>query len=507
MNIYLWLVYIFVAIVSLLPLVRIDLFSVSKKYTYFKYLSIFLFVWTLITGLKFVIYDTYILYYLLLSVYPLVYLLTITIFLAMMKFLDKNLSKYLIWFLVAFFFFDLAIAYTNIYHNLMIDISFNTNLTYYEISTAPPGLFFYIHTAICYVLLLVTLFFIVKRLYGGLKEERDVFPFTIMIISILFGIGANVIHVFFYQFVLDPTYLTFILFTTVLYFIFYIRDLKLILKLNNNEFILDNLREMYVIVNQKNMVVDASKELLSKFEIDLEKHMSFEELIDAMSKKAVVYFDSKDLDKLYEENKLYLHMLEKAINLPFFKYSGRFYLFYDETQNQKYINDMDYVMNHDLMTKLYNRNYFEAIRDEVENNFDKFSLVMFDLDGLKLFNDYLGHKAGDELLIKLADAFQEVGKVCSDCIPIRMGGDEFLLILLNKGKEEAKEIVEMIISHTKSEDPLKNVGFSYGFAAKENKQDTFSKVLLEADSLQYQMKATRKEAKQKLKEYLKRIGK
>jgi diguanylate cyclase (GGDEF)-like protein len=502
MNIYLWLVYILVAIVSLLPLVRIDLFSVSNKYRYFKYLSIFLFVWSLITGLKFVIYDAYILYYILLSVYPLVYLLTITIFLAMMRFLGKNLSKYFVWLLIAFFFVDLAFAYTNSLHNLMIDITFNTNLTYLEISTAPPGLFFYIHTAICYILLVVTMVYIVKRLYGGLKEERDVFPFTIMIISILVGIGANVIHVFFYQFIIDPTYLAFVLFTSVLYFIFYIRDLKLILKLNNNEFILDNLREMYVIVNQKNMVVDASKELLSKFAINHDISMSFDELKERMSSKAVVYFDKDNLDKLYQPDKMYLHMLEKPINLPFFKYSGRFYLFYDETQNQKYINDMDYVMNHDLMTNLYNRNYFESIRYEIEKNFELYSLIMFDIDGLKLYNDFLGHKAGDELLVNFSKALEEVGRQCQDCIAIRMGGDEFLVILKEKTKEQAQEMVNKIITLTEDKDLVKNLGFSYGIAQKETKRDSFSKVLFEADALQYEMKAKRSEIKKKLEEHL-----
>ncbi len=502
MNIFLWLIYIFVAIVSLLPLVRIDLFSVSKKYQYFKYLSIFLFVWSLITGLKFVLDDAYVLYYLLLSVYPLVYLLTMTIFLAMMKFLDKKLSKTFIWLLIAFFFVDLGFAYTNSLHKLMIDISFNTNLTYLDISTAPPGFFFLIHTAICYVLLVVTMIFIVKRLYGGLKEERDVFPFTIMIISIIVGISANVIHVFFYQFTIDPTYLAFVLFTSVLYFIFYIRDLKLILKLNNNEFILDNLREMYVIVNQKNMVVDASKELLSKFNLNLETRMSFNELKDKMSGKAVVYFDKTSLDKQYQQDKMYLHMLEKPINLPFFKYSGRFYLFYDETQNQKYINDMDYVMNHDSMTSLYNRNYFESIRQVIEKNFKIYSLVMFDLDGLKLYNDYLGHKAGDELLIKFGQALEQVGGECQDCTAIRMGGDEFLVILKDKTKEEAQKMVNRVITLTEDEDLVKNIGFSYGIAQKEHDDDSFSKVLLEADTLQYKMKANRIEIKKELEEFL-----
>ncbi|MCF7924341.1 MAG: diguanylate cyclase [Candidatus Izimaplasma sp.] len=502
MALYLWAIYIVIAIVSFLPIVRMDLFSVSKKYTYFKYLSIFLFIWTLITGLRFVISNSAVLYYLLLTVYPLLFILTSLAFLAMMKYLGKPVSKIIIYFLIIFLIIELAITYTNNLHGLMIEIPNSYHLTNEQFNALESGLFFYIHTFVCYMLLLISMGLISYRLFKAMVNENDAFPFIVTIVSIIVGITLNFIHVFFYQFTLDPTYLVFLLFTAVLYFVFYIRDIRLIFKMNNNEFILDNLREMYIIVNQSGVVVDASKTLINKFSIKLSNDVRFADLKAKLSEKAIIYKEGKELEKKYDPNRIYLHMHEKPINLPFLKYSGHFYLFYDETKIQKYINEINYVMNHDLMTDLYNRNYFEELREDLEGSND-YGFIMFDLDGLKLFNDYLGHKAGDHLLTRFANKLKELTKEV-DVVAIRMGGDEFLLVIYEASPKKTKTIIEKLKDNTRYEDYLKSIGFSYGCALASNSKTT-AMTLSEADEKMYKMKTEREEAKKTLEEQLKKM--
>ncbi|MFO7969317.1 MAG: diguanylate cyclase domain-containing protein [Bacillota bacterium] len=501
MDISLWLIFIVIAIISLLPLTRLDLFSVSKKYTYFKYLSIFLFIWTLVIFLRFVISNSLVLYFLLLTTYPLVFVLTTTVFLAIMSYLEKQVSRIFKYFLIGFLFVELFIAYTNHFNGLMLDIPYQSGLTIEEINSANPGIIFYVHTIFCYLLLVISMGLISFRMYKRMIVNEDFIPFIVLITGIIFGIVVNILHVFFFDFVLDPTYLAFVLFTSILYFIFYIRDIRIILKMNNYQYILDNLREMYLITDQNDRILDASTTLIEKITLDLDKDLKFSEFIKNIENQAIIYETGKKLESDYNPKKMYLHMQKKPINLPFLKYSGHFYLFYDETKIQKYINDINYARNHDLMTDLYNRNYFEDIRNDYEDK-KNYGFIMFDLDGLKLFNDYLGHRAGDKLLSRFANKLKQIAKD-KDIIPIRMGGDEFLLIVENANKEKYENIIDKLKFLTKSDDKLKNIGFSYG-CALSNKEKTTSSTLKKADEKMYKMKEERFEEKEELEKLLKK---
>jgi len=499
MDISLWLIFIVIAIISLLPLTRLDLFSVSKKYTYFKYLSIFLFIWTLVIFLRFVISNSLVLYFLILTTYPLVFVLTTTGFLAIMSYLEKKVSRIFKYFLIVLLFIELFIAYTNHFHGLMLDIPYQSGLTIEEINSANRGMIFYVHTIFCYLLLVISMGLISYRMYKRMIVNEDFIPFIVLITGIIFGIVVNILHVFFFDFVLDPTYLAFVLFTSILYFIFYIRDIRLILKMNNYQFILDNLREMYLITDQNDRILDASSTLLKKITLDLDKDLKFSEFIKNIENQAIIYETGKELESDYNPKKMYLHMQKKPINLPFLKYSGHFYLFYDETKIQKYINDINYARNHDLMTDLYNRNYFEDIRNDYEDKVN-YGFIMFDLDGLKLFNDYLGHRAGDKLLFRFAEKLKLVSRD-NDYIPIRMGGDEFLLIIKEASEKIIKDIIDRLNEITKSKDKLKTIGFSYGYSINKQKKST-SVVLSKADELLYEMKKDREVEKDKLEKLL-----
>ena len=90
-----------------------------------------------------------------------------------------------------------------------------------------------------------------------------------------------------------------------------------------------------------------------------------------------------------------------------------------------------YQATHDALTRLPNRALFDQKLGEALNDarcFDhRLAVAFFDLDRFKLVNDGLGHKAGDDLLVAVADRLrQSIGR--GDMVA-RMGGDEFILIL------------------------------------------------------------------------------
>jgi diguanylate cyclase (GGDEF)-like protein len=83
----------------------------------------------------------------------------------------------------------------------------------------------------------------------------------------------------------------------------------------------------------------------------------------------------------------------------------------------------------DPLTKRGNRHLFLSIMDTLVKKGKKFAVCFMDLDGFKQINDTMGHDAGDELLIYLANTFAE--KLPSNAIAYRLGGDEFAIIIQN----------------------------------------------------------------------------
>lgn len=112
----------------------------------------------------------------------------------------------------------------------------------------------------------------------------------------------------------------------------------------------------------------------------------------------------------------------------------------DRIKAEKQIRFLSY---HDKLTGLYNRAYVETVLPDLENQESlPLSIIMADMNGLKLVNDVFGHQQGDLLLIALG---QVLKKSCRQTdIIARWGGDEFLILLPRTGKNDCLKICERI---------------------------------------------------------------
>ena len=96
----------------------------------------------------------------------------------------------------------------------------------------------------------------------------------------------------------------------------------------------------------------------------------------------------------------------------------------------------------DALTGIYNREGYARKMREIENdeNITDCVVLYFDLDNFKYYNDTFGHDIGDLVLVQLAKILQFLAE--ENGIPIRYGGDEFLLIIPGITIEQAEGIVK-----------------------------------------------------------------
>ncbi|MBJ6751302.1 GGDEF domain-containing response regulator [Geomonas anaerohicana] len=151
----------------------------------------------------------------------------------------------------------------------------------------------------------------------------------------------------------------------------------------------------------------------------------------------------------------------------------------------------------DGLTSLYNHRYFqEAFAQEVARSkrFDKrCSLIFFDVDNFKHYNDTHGHPEGDRLLKGLAQIVISHSRACD--VAARYGGEEFVLLLPETGKEgavkAAEEMRARVAEHPfagRETQPLGRVTVSVGVASFPEDGSEAQALLERADQFLYQAK-------------------
>ncbi len=160
----------------------------------------------------------------------------------------------------------------------------------------------------------------------------------------------------------------------------------------------------------------------------------------------------------------------------------------DITERKRAEEENLYISYHDHLTDLYNRRYFEyMLRKLEEQAAQPVTVVIGDINGLKLINDSFGHEAGDELLIKAAGVIR---RGCRETdIVARIGGDEFGIIMTNTGEDDAEKIIRRIREEAAAVE-LDNalLSISFGFAATGQLNKKLGEVAVEAENNMYRQK-------------------
>jgi len=149
-----------------------------------------------------------------------------------------------------------------------------------------------------------------------------------------------------------------------------------------------------------------------------------------------------------------------------------------------------YLSMHDALTGLYNRAYFEEEMNRFTGGrYLPTTVVMCDLDGLKLVNDTFGHAAGDKLLAATANIIQQA--VRQGDVAARIGGDEFAILLPAANETVAHALSDRLrarVEKYNQETAGVPLSISLGYAIRHDHKASIQDLLKEADNNMYREK-------------------
>lgn len=266
------------------------------------------------------------------------------------------------------------------------------------------------------------------------------------------------------------------------------KPLQFSFKESSNYSLIQNSRDGIYRSTPDGRYIDANPALVEMLGYD-----SKEELLSLYIPRDL-YYRQSDRPGTAERNKIFITRFKKKDGSLIWAEVNS-WVVYDEKGSLLYyegivrdITERKRIQTDDL-TGLYNRVYFKdaLAKLDKEKGCLPVSIILGDVNGLKLINDAFGHDKGDELLRKIAEILSESCR--RQDIVARWGGDEFVILLPGTGRKEARNIIERIKRNCrKREDDLLMPSIALGYVTKEKPTESIQKLLKSAESWMYRHK-------------------
>ena len=224
--------------------------------------------------------------------------------------------------------------------------------------------------------------------------------------------------------------------------------------------IVDHNLDGVILATQVGDIIDANpaSEILSGYTVDELKTKSIFDFVDESDVEKFREFIEHSLSGISLEtldfrivNSSKRKITVQLKTVPFTihnKITGIYLIFRDITEQAQNAETIKFMAFHDQLTGLYNRRALlrdlDLLLNSSESNKEEpFSLLSIDIDRFKQLNDSLGHFAGDQILIKIAERLS-IDRT-DDYKVYRQGGDEFI-VLLKGNRQSANQLAQQILN-------------------------------------------------------------
>ena len=160
----------------------------------------------------------------------------------------------------------------------------------------------------------------------------------------------------------------------------------------------------------------------------------------------------------------------------------------DTTEQVRSREQLEFLSTHDPLTGLFNRNYAERWLSEYRmRDFAPLSMIVADMNGLKLINDVFGHLQGDEMLVRACSLIRRT--FGEDAVAARWGGDEFLVLLPGVDEEGCARQVELLeAACARTEASPIQISMAIGSATMTSPLEDDRQLFLRAEKMMYKTK-------------------
>ena len=175
---------------------------------------------------------------------------------------------------------------------------------------------------------------------------------------------------------------------------------------------------------------------------------------------------------------------------------GLFVVVFDDVTERKMMEmRLREQVYRDSLTGLHNRRYLEhQVPAYARPENLPLSVIVADINGLKIINDSMGHQMGDEVIRHVAEVFQQIAR--EKDLAVRWGGDEFILFLPHTTAVQAQAFCQKIYNLTIAENRTGlRPTVALGYATKTSMDEDITEILRQAETSMYQHKISSEESR------------